>query len=96
MYLMSNGDPGLLNPDADGKGGDKFVVAYADGHDPHKDADFWVGGDDYGEFLPVEDFEKLLAVSGCTSLLVTVSEDKIVLEAEHEGPKKRGRKRPDA
>jgi hypothetical protein len=53
VYLMSNGYPRDLLP------GDKCYVAYAQDCCPEKDQDWWensralVGGDDFGETLPV-------------------------------------------
>ena len=52
IYCMSNGVPGLMAGD-----GERHVVAYAKGYNPHTDEDVWdrardaVGGDDFGEHL---------------------------------------------
>jgi len=36
--------------------GEKLVVIYAEGHDPRKDDDWWVAGDDYGVDIPAAKF----------------------------------------
>jgi len=66
LYLMSNGEP----PQKGEKEG-KLRVAYADGFDPSKGEfeDWWdgareiVGGDDFVEPIPVEDFEGVLSAA---------------------------------
>ena len=50
VYLMPSFElPDGANSDSAG------LTAYADGHDPNKDAfdDWWIGGDDYSEKIPV-------------------------------------------
>ncbi|ARJ66121.1 hypothetical protein WV31_10825 [Magnetospirillum sp. ME-1] len=67
IYLMSNGNPRQM---ADGSIGGEGVegrskVAYAEGCDPDKDAEWWdnardlVGGDDFAETLPLAMFAGL-------------------------------------
>lgn len=50
VYLM----PSFKLPKGDTASSTGLMV-YADGHDPNKDAfeDWWVGGDDYAETIPV-------------------------------------------
>jgi hypothetical protein len=52
-YLMSNGMPRQLQ-----EGTETSQVAYAEGCTPQ---DGWIGGDDFVEVVPVEQFEKLAA-----------------------------------
>jgi len=65
VYLMSNGTPrDIVGPDGEDKRDEKrdegrSFCAYAKGCDPVKDGDWWntscdlVGGDDFGETLPM-------------------------------------------
>ena len=59
VYLMSSGSP---RDKLSGRGPSYAVyAAYADQCDPEKDADWWeasrarVGGDDFAEFIPIEE-----------------------------------------
>lgn len=56
IYMMSNGEPGLLREPAK-KGATHHVVAYAEGFAPGE-PDLWektheVSGDDFGELIPL-------------------------------------------
>lgn len=72
VYLMSNGEPGLMKP-----GGKGHVVCYANECNPGKLAfdEWWAakrssfGGDDGCEFLPATDLEKMLATQKRTVAL---------------------------
>jgi hypothetical protein len=79
IYLMSNGEPGLMLADAE-KGHD---VAYARGFNPHVDgAGVWdaardaVGGDDFAEYLDVAMFEPAL-LAGRGDVCVEITQESI-------------------
>jgi hypothetical protein len=74
VYLMSSGIPRM--PKADGSEGSHVV--YAEGFDPEKAQfdDWWEGGDDYVEALPLAWFMQALA-SGARQFTLSVSEQGI-------------------
>lgn len=79
IYLMSAGTPGLLVEE----GKPSHVVAYAKGCSPDA-PDSWehcrelVGGDDFGELLPLDWFTRALD-KGATSITLNFSANKIGL-----------------
>ena len=80
IYLMSNGLPPLLTP-----GSDNSQTAYARGCNPHVDADWWersrdlVGGDDFAEYIGIEDPAILLDPS-ISLVTITVTAETFVIE----------------
>lgn len=73
-YLMSAGLPGLLEKRRSPNGKHLIegnVVAYAVGHDPEKDEDWWIGGDDYAINVPCREIARKLK-DGCTELRISV------------------------
>lgn len=78
IYLMSNGQPRQIDPQADGT---RCIVAYATGHDP-RNGNTWdkdreaAGGDDFGEWLPLDLFEEAIA-SGADHIVVSLTESKV-------------------
>lgn len=87
VYLMSNGQPGLMR--RDGKG---HKVVYAVGLDPEKDADEWwerkratFGGDDGVEHLPwadaIEELGRRLRKRGepAAMVVITIKGEKLAL-----------------
>jgi hypothetical protein len=91
VYLMSNGTPGL--PNKEGKEG--AHVVYAEGCHPDRDADFWttardlVGGDDFGEKLPLNDPNDMLRKCGEYDLMILyVNPTNIQIAFGHDVPAK--------
>lgn len=77
VYLMSNGDPGLLKSK---KKGSPNRVLYAEGHGPET----FMGGDDYVELLGAGFLAhgiKLAQKHGGNTINVVVTEDSIRLRA---------------
>lgn len=87
VYIMSNANPKeLVNPgDPDNS---RCVVSYAEGHDPKKDEDWWVGGDDYVEIFSAEDLEPELT-ENVTHVIFEVSDSTIKIVLEERKPKRR-------
>lgn len=56
VYIMSNAKPAEL-VDPSRPNDSACVVNYAKGHDPDKDEDWWVGGDDYVKLFTAEQLE---------------------------------------
>jgi hypothetical protein len=73
IYLMSNGQPGLM-----GKDKTRNQVVYAAGHAPD---DGWLGGDDFAETLEIPFFLAALR-QGSTEIRITLTETKMTLEAK--------------
>jgi len=99
VYLMSNGNPGLMKP-APAKG---HVVVYAEGLDPTardrgqvwEDARDAVGGDDFAEYLPISMFDNPMA-AGCPTITIDVSANQLavggLLPPKPKKPKKGGKR----
>jgi hypothetical protein len=69
-YLMSAGVPGLHEKRRSPNGKhmiEGHVVAYAVGHDPVTDEDWWIGGDDYAINVPCLEIKR--AINKGVSLL---------------------------
>jgi len=85
VYLMSNGTP------ADMEGEQSAYVAFAKGCNPKKDDDWWeearflVGGDDFGETLPISQ-KTLQLCNEYNEMHIKVSEEQ--LEIVFAKPKK--------
>lgn len=84
-YLMSAGSPGLIDPD--GKTSTSQLVQYAKAHNPNlPDCDYEhtrsvCGGDDFGEPIEVEFFEKAIA-TGASTIIIGLTDDNFDLSAE--------------
>lgn len=84
-YLMSAGQPGLLDPD--GKTATSQLVQYAKGHNPNTPQYSWdytrsiCGGDDFGEPIGVDFFINAVK-DGATVIKIGLGEDSFDLIAE--------------
>ena len=77
VYLM----PSLELPDG-ATSNSAGLTSYADGHDPNKDAfdDWWIGGDDYSEKIPVRRYQLAWLEAGChIQIKVTSSEIEVTV-----------------
>lgn len=83
IYLMSNGNPGLLLEEG------RHKVTYAKNCNPKTDADCWetaralVGGDDFGEALPIAMFRQAINDRpGAKQVVITLLKTRIRVEAK--------------
>ena len=80
VYLMSAALEGLR-----AEGSESSVVVYAEGHDPSQ-GECWdydrdvCGGDDFGEYLEIADFERLGAILPGRRLVVRLTKRTIQLQ----------------
>jgi hypothetical protein len=84
IYLMSNGRPRDLIS-GDQESGKSFVV-YADGHDPHRNPNFWddarhaVGGDDFAEYIDLSPAQlEMISRPSFTGIKIKVTAKSLVI-----------------